>query len=77
MFYKIGLKNKTVLYNLSRVRRIELFYKSIYLYYPHTNITGNFIYFSNNNDEEERMTINFETQEEAKRVFRDIELVLK
>ena len=76
MFYKIIVKHIPTLYNLSKVKRIELIQNNIYLYYNYTSTSGNMFLFWGDL-KEDYDTINLESNEEAKKHFEAIENLLK
>lgn len=76
MFYKFVLNNKTVIYNLSKVYKVELHKNCINLYYHYNKIIGNFIYITSYADDE-KDTIKCSCNEEALEHFDAIQKQLK
>ena len=76
MFYKMIVNDIPVLYNLSVIKRVVLKKSSLYMYYKYTSICGNSLFFVSSLSEE-HTKIDFETEENAKQHFENIEKILK
>ena len=76
MFYKIVTHHIPKLYNMSKVKRVELVHNTIYLYYNYTNVGGNMFFFWSHL-REDCDTIKCNNQEEAKYHFESMEKLLK
>ena len=76
MFYKIVSKHIPSLYNLSKVKRVELLNRTIYLYYNYPRVSGNFLIFFTDLKEDYDL-IECEDANEAKNHFDAMEKFLK
>ena len=76
MFYKLIVNNVPRLYNISKLSKVEIINNTIYLYYYYPRTLGNGLFFTTIL-EKEHDKIQFESDEEAKQHFENIEKLLK
>lgn len=76
MFYKIVINNIPTLYNMSKVKKVELVNNTINLYYKSSSIIGNILFLQGYTDEICE-TIKCNNPQDAEHYFDTIEKMLK